>query len=122
MNDLFDKIIETAIERIFNGVAGHFEAQIFSRFEKFVRSGIKLTFTEEEAAQLLGLEKTKLAAIRREGGINHYQYGKSATYGLHHLQEFAARHEVKNIPAIYTVKKEVSPFGIETEARLRKVG
>lgn len=118
MEEYWDKLAE----KFAGKSVAFFEAWIFPRLEKFFRAGVKLSFSEAEAASLLNIEKSTLAEIRRRGEINYYQFGKSPVYGLQHLQEYLARHEVKNVPALYTVKKEISLFGAETEVKLRKVG
>jgi len=116
-----DEIWAKFIDRLGEKLEEFFKARIFPRFDKYFRSGVQLTFTEEEAARQLGIEKSTLAQIRRDKKINHYGYGKSATYGLHHLQDYASRHEVKNVPSSFSLKSEISLFGSETEVKLRKV-
>lgn len=117
MTDLVAEIAKT--------IADEAERQIVARFahelDRFARSHIQVCFSEAEAAAKLGLEKTTLAAIRRRGEINYYSTGKSATYGLHHLQDFLSRREVLQFPQRFEVKNEVSLLGVETETKLRKV-
>jgi hypothetical protein len=117
MNEFLNKFIE----EIFATLTSRFDAWFYPRIENFFRSEIKLSFSEEEAAAQLGIEKGTLAQYRKDREINYYLFGKSPRYGLHHIQNFLASHEVKNVPTSFVVKKEISPWGVETEVKLRKV-
>lgn len=118
MSEPVDQLVADIAARIEREVS----ERVMGQLEQFVRSNLELTLSETEAARLLNVEESTLAAARRAGQVNHYRYGKSATYGLHHLQAYLARHEVRRTPQTFAVKTDVNPFGVETERRLRKVG
>lgn len=118
MEEIFLNLANTLADRIEQMLA----ARIYSKMESFFRGNVQLCYSEEEAARLLKIEKSTLAQIRRDGEINHYQNGKFATYGIHHLQDFLSRREIRYVPQIYSLQKEISIFGPETESRTRRIG
>jgi excisionase family DNA binding protein len=114
-----EEFLNKFIEQIFERLQKRFDAWFFPRIENFFRSEIRLSFSEEEAAAQLGVEKSTLAEIRKRREINFYMFGKSPRYGLHHLQDFLAKHEVKNVPSNFVIKTGVSIWGTESEKRLK---
>jgi hypothetical protein len=118
MEEIFLNLANKLAER----VETLFAARVFPKLELFFKQNVRLCFTEEEAAELLKMEKSTLADKRRKSEINYYLNGKCATYGIHHLQDYLARREIRSAPQIHTVKREISLLGIETETRPRRVG
>lgn len=112
MNEIWDKLALQLSEKIAQCVM----AFISPALEKFFRGGVELVFTEEEAAALLKVSAHTLALWRKNDQISHYSYTKSATYGLHHLADFIERHEHKNLPPLFAIKREIAVWGTASQA------
>ena len=78
--DLFEPIIEQAIERV---VARQAKVSSFSG-----SLGDQLLFSEPQAAQKLGLTPTALKEERLKGRINYLKRGRQIKYLPEHLTEY----------------------------------
>ena len=72
----------------------------------------RLTFSEEEAALILGVGESTLRKMRADGEINFCYYKSKPRYALHHLQSYLLRHEVKNVPTHQGASKPFEPVQV----------
>ena len=86
MSSSAEPFIEEIAERVFQKIERHIQNQsIF---------GDRLTFTESEAAELLGCPKHVLKGCRERGKIKPVKVGKCWKYSRELLTQFANRGEV----------------------------
>lgn len=109
-----DSFWQSFVGRFIEQIEAALTARLTRLFERFFRSGIKLVYTEQEAADMLQVSIFTLRNYRKAKTINFYQYNGRATYGLHHLQGFVSMHEHKNVPNNFAMKTDVSLWGTES--------
>lgn len=120
MNDAFIKI---DVEAIAESVEEAVMRRVESSLERLFREGVRVAFSEKEAAAQLGVSPKELYRKRAAQEIGYYQNGRKISYGLHHLLDYLARSEVKTIaPSKFEMSPRVSLLGAEIRPTLRKVG
>jgi hypothetical protein len=135
MSDLFDEMAQRIADRVTDLVTMRVENSL----EKFLRSGVKLVWSEHEAARdFFGVGVERLRAWRKRKLISASRYPKGRLrdteedglgdeyfYDLAALLSFHQRYLVSAAsPDVFELKQELQPLGpeiVETR-RLRAVG
>jgi len=107
LDQLADTIAETIAERI----EARIVRTVLDRFAEDAKQGVRLLYTEREAARLLNVRPSTLAAWRRAGAIGHVAQGKGASYALPHLLDYIARNEVKAGRSLFEYTAEIPVVG-----------
>lgn len=105
-----------------------------SKLDRYFKTPAKITFTEKEAAEFLGIGTDTLSRYRKDRLINYCRYplarpsktndtGLSSIYSycLTDLLDFRERYKVKNLPSKFRFNADVKPSGAEVtnEKKLR---
>ncbi len=116
-------ILTTLAQSIADSVESILSARLEKFIHRFLRSQVKLFWTEAEAAEALGVKPPTLAAWRKAGLIEHTRYpqakadklGDIVSYTAADLLNFHNRYAVRvpNNNNVYELNPSVSAFGAE---------
>lgn len=85
MNETLDKLADEIAVTAF----AKFRVLVDAHLSRAVTSGVKLTFSEEEAAEQLGVSPSTLAAWRRRGIINFARYPQAKNDALSDMYSYS---------------------------------
>jgi putative molybdopterin biosynthesis protein len=66
---------------------------LWRSFGEFLMTIEKITLTEEEFAERVGVSRITIWRLRREGKVAHYKIGTRVLYSEMHVSEFLSKHE-----------------------------